>query len=60
MKDTYALSGLLQQVSLIRKQYDDLALATGESFNLFSIMHMESSEDWTHSAMIYSDTLLKL
>lgn len=52
MKDTYPLQSLLQQVSAINSKYEDITAITGEDFNLFSIMHMETSEDWTHSAVI--------
>jgi hypothetical protein len=52
MKDTYPLQSLLQQVSAINRKYEDITVVTGERFNLFSIMHMETSEDWTHSAII--------
>lgn len=52
MKDAYPLQSLLQQVSAINSKYEDITAITGEGFNLFSIMHMETSEDWTHSAII--------
>jgi hypothetical protein len=52
MKDTYSLQSLLQQVSVINRKYEDITAVTGERFNLFSIMHMETSEDWTHSTII--------
>lgn len=52
MKDTYPLQSLLQQVSAINRKYEDITAVTGERFNLFSIMGMETSEDWTHSSII--------
>ena len=52
MKDIYPLQSLLQQVSAINRKYEDITAVTGERFNLFSIMGMETSEDWTHSSII--------
>ncbi|HMH20782.1 MAG TPA: PD-(D/E)XK nuclease family protein [Puia sp.] len=52
MIDTYPLQNLLQQVTVIQKKYKEIASITGEDFNLFSIMRMETNEDWTHSAFI--------
>ena len=43
---------LLQNVAIIQKKYDDVANLTGEKFNIFSIMNMENSERYTHSAII--------
>ena len=43
---------LLQHVSIISKKYDDIAKITGENFNVFSVMSMESDERFTHSAII--------
>ncbi|OBW42936.1 hypothetical protein AB670_00687 [Chryseobacterium sp. MOF25P] len=43
---------ILQSISLISKKYNDIARITGENFNLFSIMKMETDERYTHSAII--------
>lgn len=46
------MQNLLQHVSIISKKYDDIAKITGENFNVFSIMSMESNERYTHSAFL--------
>ena len=43
---------LLQQVTIIRKKYDEIAKITGENFNIFSIMRAENDEVRTHSRLI--------
>jgi len=43
---------LLSQVNTIRKSYEKVEQATGENFNLFSILGIERSEVKTHSAFI--------
>ncbi|WPO92890.1 PD-(D/E)XK nuclease family protein [Chryseobacterium sp. HR92] len=43
---------LLTNISIISKKYNDIAQVTGENFNLFSIMRMETNERYTHSAII--------
>jgi len=43
---------LLQNITLISKKYTDIAKISGENFNLFSIMKMETDERYTHSAII--------
>lgn len=43
---------LLSQVSGLLKSYEKLAKSTGENFNIFSVMGMESNEVKTHSAII--------
>lgn len=43
---------LLGQVSGLLKSYDKIAKATGENFNIFTVMGMESNEVKTHSAII--------
>jgi hypothetical protein len=45
-------SPLLNQVSSLLKSYDKIAKSTGENFNIFTVMGMESSEVKTHSAII--------
>ena len=52
MQDTNKFENLLTNVSLISKKYDDIAKITGENFNIFSVMQMESNERYTHSAII--------
>ena len=46
------LKNLLQSVAIIQKKYNEIAKITGENFNIFSIMSMENSERYTHSAFI--------
>lgn len=46
------VNSLLQQVSIIRKKYDEIAKKTGENFNIFSIMRAENDEVRTHSRII--------
>ncbi|WP_417941954.1 PD-(D/E)XK nuclease family protein [Flavobacterium sp. RS13.1] len=43
---------LLQQVSIIQKKFNEIAGITGENFNIFSVLQMESDEVKTHSAII--------
>jgi PD-(D/E)XK nuclease superfamily len=43
---------LLQKITAIQIKYDEIAKITGENFNIFSIMNMESNEVSTHSAII--------
>ena len=43
---------LLEQVFTIRKAYELVAKNTGEKFNLFSILGMESLEVKTHSRFL--------
>lgn len=43
---------LLNQVGGLLKSYDKIAKATGENFNIFTVMGMESNEVKTHSAII--------
>lgn len=43
---------LLNQVGGLLKSYEKLAKSTGENFNIFSIMGMESDEVKTHSRII--------
>jgi hypothetical protein len=43
---------LLNQVGSLLKSYEKLAKSTGENFNIFSVMGMESNEVKTHSAII--------
>lgn len=43
---------LLNQVGALLKSYEKLARSTGENFNIFTVMGMESNEVKTHSAII--------
>lgn len=43
---------LLNQVGSSLKSYDKIAKSTGENFNIFTVMGMESNEVKTHSAII--------
>jgi hypothetical protein len=43
---------LLKQVGFLLNSYNKLAKITGENFNIFSVMGMESNEVKTHSAII--------
>lgn len=43
---------LLNQVGSILKSYDKIAKSTGENFNIFTVMGMESNEVKTHSSII--------
>ena len=46
------LQHLLTQVSTISKKYDEIAEITGENFNIFKILKMETKEVKTHSAFL--------
>lgn len=46
------LKNLLQNVAIIQKKYDDIAKITGENFNIFSVLKMDSKEVRMHSAFI--------
>ncbi len=43
---------LVNQVSTLLKSYEKIAKSTGENFNIFSVMGMESDEVKTHSRII--------
>ncbi len=45
---------LLNEVNTIVSEYDKQAKATGERFNIFQILGMESKENKTHSAFLYA------
>ena len=53
------IKNLLQQVSIIKKKYDEIAKITGENFNIFSIMRAESDEVRTHSRIILKGCIAK-
>ncbi len=50
--NTNNIKNLLQNVAVIQKKYDEIAKITGENFNIFSVIKMESKEVRTHSAFI--------
>jgi len=43
---------LISNVSVLNKSYKVLAQSSGENFNIFSILNMETDENLTHSAFI--------
>ena len=66
-----SVAGMLSQVSSLRRTQQKLALLSGENFNVFRILKMESKEVGTHSAFLgellnpagshgMKDTFLKL
>ncbi len=65
------IKALLSGVSEIKKKYDEIAILTGENFNVFNILGLSTKEVRTHSAFIaellnpkgshgQGDTFLKL
>lgn len=52
METSQNIRHILEKISVISKKYNDIAKITGENFNLFSIMGMETNERYTHSAII--------
>ena len=46
------ISSLLKQIRLLKNKYDELAAVTGEDFNVFSILGVETDEVRTHSAFL--------
>jgi hypothetical protein len=46
------INNLLQQVSIIQRKYAEIAKITGENFNVFSVLKMDSKEVQMHSAFI--------
>lgn len=46
------LQNLLHQVSIINNKYKDIAEITGENFNIFSVLDLQSSEVTLHSRLI--------
>ena len=46
------ISNILQQVRLLKNKYDKLAAATGEDFNIFSILRIKHKEVITHTPML--------
>ena len=54
MKDEMAdrISSLLKQIRLLKNKYEELAAVTGEDFNVFSILGVDTDEVRTHSAFL--------
>lgn len=53
MNDTTSrISNVLPQVRLLKDKYDELAAVTGEDYNVFSILGLETDEVRTHSAFL--------
>lgn len=52
MENIEKIEQLLNEVNTIAKSYERVAEATGENFNIFSILRMESDEVATHSRFI--------
>lgn len=52
MESTFRIQHLIENVGIISKKYDDIARLTGENFNIFSVMSMQSDERYTHSAIL--------
>lgn len=48
----YKTNNLISQVNSLLKSYDKIAKATGENFNIFTVMGMETDEVKTHSRII--------
>ena len=51
-KELKDVQNLLTQVSIISEKYDAIAKLTGENFNIFKILKMETREVKTHSAFL--------
>ena len=52
MNDIQNINHLLENVVTLNKSYELLTKSTGENFNIFTILRMESDENLTHSAFI--------
>ena len=50
--ETTSIQNLLQQVSVINKKYEEIAEITGENFNIFKILGVQTAEVGTHSAFL--------
>ena len=50
--NTSRISVLLKEVGLLNDKYQELAAVTGEDFNVFSILGVQSNEVTTHSALL--------
>lgn len=49
---TESIKHLLQNVAVIQRKYDEIEKITGENFNVFSVLKMDSKEVRMHSAFI--------
>jgi hypothetical protein len=52
MTEIKTIENLLSQVNIIRTSYERVAHATGENFNIFSVLRIEHYEETTHSRFI--------
>ncbi|MFW6026906.1 MAG: PD-(D/E)XK nuclease family protein [Candidatus Woesearchaeota archaeon] len=52
MSDLQTIKQLLNEVQTISESYERVAEATGENFNIFSVLNMETDEVTTHSQFI--------
>lgn len=52
MMEEKTIEKLLSDVTHIRDKYDEIAKITGENFNIFSVLHLESDEVRLHSRFI--------
>ena len=50
--NTNKISNILQQVRLLKNNYNELAAVTGEDFNIFSILRIKHKEVITHTPML--------
>lgn len=46
------IKNLLQNVAIIQRKYDEIGKITGENFNVFSVLKLDSKEVRMHSAFI--------
>lgn len=51
--ESLKIQNLLQQVRILIEKQNEIQKATGENFNIFSVLKMERNEVETHSALIY-------
>ena len=52
MSDLKTIEQLLNEVQTISESYERVAKATGENFNIFSVLNLETNEVTTHSRFI--------
>lgn len=50
--NTNKISNILPQIQLLKDKYEELAAVTGEDYNVFSILGVETDEVRTHSAFL--------
>lgn len=51
-KEAITALHLLDNITIIRNKYDEIAKVTGENFNIFSVLHLESDEVRLHSRLL--------